>query len=254
MTQIDHWNPALYDNSHAFISKFGADVIEVLNPKKGEVILDLGCGTGDLAQELVERGVIVTGIDQSKNMIQQAQAKYPTINFHVADANKLTYTEEFDAIFSNAALHWIKTAEDVIQSVYKALKPGGRFVAEFGGYGNVVPFLNAILKQAEAHGERIPETNIPWYFPSIGEYTSLLEKQGFLVTYATLFDRPTPLFGADGLKKWLTMFASDFFRGIDSEKTAQIIHSIEAELMPTLFDGTDWIAPYKRIRICCLKS
>lgn len=253
MNRTDNWNATLYDNSHAFISKFGAEVIDVLAPKQGEEILDIGCGTGDLAHSLTELGATVTGIDQSENMIKQAQEKYPAISFQVANANELSFNQQFDAVFSNAALHWIKTPKDVIRSVYQALKFDGRFVAEFGGFDNIAPILNAILRQAEAHGEHITNENIPWYFPSIGEYTSLLEEGGFLVTYALLFDRPTLLEGEDGLRKWLEMFAGDFFKGIESEKQVQIISAVEAELKPALFDGTNWIAPYKRIRICCHK-
>lgn len=253
MSQVDNWNATLYDNSHAFISTFGENLVDMLAPTQGEKILDLGCGTGDLAEKLTEKGAIITGIDQSSNMITQAQEKYPHIDFQVKNANNLDFYEAFDAVFSNAALHWIKTPQDVIRSVYNALKPGGRFVAEFGGYGNIAPILKAILRQAEEEGEQISNDTIPWYFPSIGEYTSLLEEQGFLVTYALLHDRPTALAGEEGLRNWLSMFTGDFFSGIDTEKQAKIITAIEDELKPILFDGKDWIAPYRRIRVCCIK-
>lgn len=254
MSKQDHWNATLYDDSHRFISEYGTAVVDLLGPQKGEKILDVGCGTGDLANELAEKGAIVTGIDQSENMIQEAKEKYEHSHFEVADASHLTYKEKFDAVFSNAALHWIQTPDKVIRSVYNSLKNGGRFVAEFGAHQNIEVLLNEIINQLDVHGYDDAYERNPWYFPTISEYTTLLEKQGFDVTFAKMIERPTKLDGADGLRKWLHMFTGNFFQDINEEERNKIIKSIETALKSTLFDGENWTIHYRRIQVICYKN
>lgn len=198
----DYWNASLYDERHSFVSSFGSDLIGLLQAKKGEHILDLGCGTGDLAHSLSELGVTVVGIDKSKNMIDQAKVKYPNRVFHVGDATELDYQNEFDAVFSNAVLHWVKPPKQALQSIYKTLKPKGRLVAEFGGKGNVQIITDEILNQFERYGIEFTDGQFPWYFPSIGEYSALMEEVGFRVVHALHFDRPTPLDGEHGLRNY----------------------------------------------------
>src|SRR5690606_35646411 len=150
MSSIHVWQAELYDKKLDFVSEYGKGVVEVLSPKQGEHILDLGCGTGELAAQISEAGASVIGIDLSNEMIQAAQKKYSDIQFSVGDAENFKLQTQVDAVFSNAALHWMKRPERVIRCVWDALKPGGRFVAEFGGQGNVeevVAATSVVLKR-----------------------------------------------------------------------------------------------------------
>jgi ubiquinone/menaquinone biosynthesis C-methylase UbiE len=250
----DSWDANLYDVKHSFVSSFGNDLVDLLSPKKGEQILDLGCGTGDLTNKLYQLGVNVVGIDKSENMVHQAQNKYPNIKFIVGDAIDLEYNSLFDAVFSNATLHWIKPPKMALHCIYNSLKQGGRFVAEFGGQGNVQLITDEIITQFENLGvEYLPE-QFPWYFPSIGEYSTLMEEVGFRVTFAHHFDRPTPLEGDNGLKNWIEMFGSSMFKGITEEIKELIITKVEDSLKELLFNKGGWTADYKRIRVIGLKD
>ncbi|WP_066056604.1 class I SAM-dependent methyltransferase [Robertmurraya korlensis] len=249
--QTDQWNANLYDNNHSFVSNYGESLIDMLAPSKGERILDLGCGTGDLAKRLFDQGVQVIGVDKSNNMITQAVEKYPEIPFFVQDATELLFKSEFDAVFSNATLHWVKPPKQALQCIYNSLKTGGRFVAEFGGKGNVQTISDAIYNQL---GSDTNKTDFPWYYPSIGEYSSLLEEIGFKVTFAHHYDRPTPLEGPNGLSNWIKMFALSFFNGLDERKLEQVITKIENQLKPSIYNGSKWIADYKRICVIAIKE
>lgn len=249
----DHWNANLYDGKHSFVSKFGQGVIELLAPTHGEQILDLGCGTGDLANTIQGLGADVIGIDKSKNMVKQAQLKYPEIPFTVKDATDLGYQDEFNAIFSNATLHWVKAPKRALQNIYAALKPGGRFVAEFGGKGNVQSITNELSHQYQQIGINYDDTHFPWYFPSIGEYTTLMEEVGFTVGIALYFDRPTPLEGENGLANWLEMFGSSLFYGVDEQTKKQLINRVEDNVRTRLYQNGGWVADYKRIRVLGIK-
>ncbi|GAE29956.1 class I SAM-dependent methyltransferase [Alkalihalobacillus hemicellulosilyticus] len=250
----DRWNAELYDRSHSFVSEFGNDLVELLAPKKGEKILDIGCGTGDLAYKLNKHGADVIGVDKSANMIHQALKKYPHIPFNVKDVVKLTYENEFNAVFSNATLHWEKKPKQALNCIYHSLKPGGRFVAEFGGKGNVEIITNEILKQLKLSSVTYSPEQFPWYFPSIGEYATLMEEVGFHVSVALHFHRPTPLEGDDGLRNWLEMFAVEMFKHATTETKERIYTSIEKNLRNTLFTNNRWIADYKRIRVVGIKD
>jgi trans-aconitate methyltransferase len=249
------WNAALYDRNHSFVFEFGKDLLALLSPKPAERILDLGCGTGHLAQEIAAAGAEVIGIDHSEEMIAQAQRNYPHIKFQLADAGDFKFDDSFDAVFSNAVLHWIKDAEQVVTRISRALKPGGRFVAEFGGKGNVKSIIEAAGKALQAAGFPHRDQMNPWYYPSISEYTTLLEKQGLEVTYALLFDRPTSLEDGDrGLRNWIDMFANSFFDGIPSDRRAEIIEDIENRLRPQLYQNGTWFVDYKRLRVVAMKE
>ena len=186
------WASEHYDEKLSFVSEMGRGVIDLLEPAEGERILDLGCGTGDLTQGIALSKALVTGMDLSPSMLEKARIKYPNLNFVEGNAECFTVQEPLDAVFSNAALHWMKNAEDVVQCVHDALRPGGRFVAEFGGKHNVGTVVQAISEVLMEQGIDAG-TRSPWYFPSIGEYSVLLERHGFRVTYALHFDRPTPM-------------------------------------------------------------
>ena len=249
------WNSALYEKNHAFVWQYGESIVELLAPKAGEQILDLGCGTGQLTEKIAQSGAFVQGIDSSLSMISTAKVNYPHINFSVADARSFQVGEPLDAVFSNAVLHWIKQPDAVINCVEKALKPGGRFVAEFGGKGNVGAIVRALLSVLSEIGPLEPEALNPWYFPSIGEYAGLLEKQGFDVGYAVLFDRPTPLEGGSaGMVNWIEMFAGGFLSALSDDVRSQVMNSVEERLRPALYRDGNWIADYRRIRVVAIKN
>ncbi|MGO4110217.1 class I SAM-dependent methyltransferase [Paenibacillus sp. YAF4_2] len=248
------WNPGTYDSQLGFVSRLGKGIMEWLDPKQDEHILDLGCGTGDLAVEIAKVGAQVTGMDQSDTMISSARTKYPEIHFLVGDGEQFTLDARFDAVFSNAALHWMKNASGVIESVHHALKSGGRFVAEFGGKGNVDTFVQAFYEVMPRYGINPAERN-PWFFPSIGEYTSLLEQHGFQVRIAEHFDRPTPLPEGDkGVMHWLEGFGDAFFKGLnDADRQAAKQEVYETAKHNLQVVNGVYQADYRRIRIVAVK-
>ncbi|MEP0869452.1 methyltransferase domain-containing protein [Trichocoleus desertorum AS-A10] len=253
MMTTHQWNADLYDRKHSFVAEYGAALLDLLDPQLEEQILDLGCGTGSLTQKISDRGAEVLGIDSAASMIAQAQQNYPNLRFEVADAINLAFIEEFDAIFSNAVLHWVKPPEAAIASMWQALKPGGRLVVEFGGKGNVQAIASALEQGLKESGHPNPEALNPWYFPSIGEYTALLEKQGFKVCFAALFDRPTPLTDADGIQNWIKMFAQSFLQAVPTEQQATFLAQIAERIRPQLYQNGIWVADYRRIRAIALK-
>jgi trans-aconitate methyltransferase len=241
------WNPALYDDKHSFVWKYGASLLELLAPQAGERILDLGCGTGHLTAQIAEAGAEVIGIDTAVAMIEQARKAYPQLRFEIMDARNFTFAEPFDAVFSNAVLHWVKRAGEVIACVRRALKPGGRFVAEFGGRGNVRQIAAALESVFVELGYGSFES--PWYYPSVAEYASLLEQNGLEVTYATLFDRPTPLEGEHGLRHWIEMFGGAILDRVPADRRGLFFQRVEEQLRPTLYREGIWSADYRRLRV-----
>lgn len=256
-SSTNNWNSQLYESNHAFVWQFGENLIDLLSPQENEQILDLGCGTGQLTAKIAQSGAKVTGIDRSETMIVAAKQNYPTLEFLVADARDLQIDSRFDAVFSNATLHWIQPPEAAIQSIHRVLKPGGRFVAEFGGKGNIqtiVQTLEQFLPTLPATIEPHPQTRNPWYFPSISEYANLLESYGFEVRYAVLFDRPTPLTGELGMVNWLHMFAHSWIQSLLPDQQQTLVRSIAEQLRPKLYRDGIWIADYRRIRIIAVKT
>ena len=242
---MNQWNVDLYENKHSYVWQYGAKIVDILAPQPQERILDLGCGTGQLTANIAATGASVVGLDSASSAIAQAESNYPEIQFNLANGTDFSFDIPFDAVFSNAALHWMKPPEAAIKCIWDTLKPGGRLVAEFGGKGNIQRIIEALnLALSE------PNDNL-WYFPSIGEYSSLLETQGFKVTYASLSDRPTQLEGEDGLANWLEMFAGD--RLISLSSKAEIINQIESQLRSALYREGHWFADYKRIQIVAFK-
>jgi len=227
MSTAQTWDPATYARNARFVSDLGAPVVALLAPKAGERILDLGCGDGVLTKTLADLGCEVVAVDSSAPQVEAARTL--GLDARVLSGEDLPFDQEFDAVFSNAVLHWIKRADPMIASVYRALKPGGRFVAEMGGKGNTASIL-AITKRN------------PWYFPSIGEYASLLEQHGIEVTQAMLFERPTPVEGENGLRDWLRMFYKP-------PLPEDLIAAAETELRPKLFRDGTWYIDYRRLRV-----
>jgi trans-aconitate 2-methyltransferase len=246
------WNTALYEDRYAFVWQHGASLIEMLAPRPGERILDLGCGAGHLTAQIAAAGAEVVGIDHSADMIEQARRNFPRLRFDHADARIYTPGQPFDAIFSNAVLHWIREPASVIASIRQALKPGGRFVAEFGGKGNVRAIAAAMEHALAATGD-VPFMS-PWYFPGIAEYAVLLEQAGLEVTFASLFDRPTPLEGEDGLRNWIEMFANAILLQVAEDRREEFLGRVERELRPVLYRDGRWSADYRRLRISAWRT
>jgi trans-aconitate 2-methyltransferase len=249
---VNEWNPALYQGSHAFVYEHGRGLVELLAPRPGEQILDAGCGTGQLTNEIAKSGAIVQGIDNSSAMVEQARKNYPEIEFRQADLTELPFGNQFDGVFSNAVLHWVKEAERAAASIHGALKPGGRFVAEFGGYGNTRAFLQAIWAAMQTLGfERVH----PWYYPTVGEYATVLERQGFEVRLATLFDRPIALEdGENGLARWIEMFGGLFLLAVGEERKQELIRRTEQQARPLLYADGGWKMDYRRLRVVAFKA
>lgn len=247
----DRWNAELYDARHAFVWQQAGAVLELLAPRAGERILDVGCGTGDLTAQIASTGAEVVGIDQSPTMIEQARQKHPGLHFAVLDARHFSFAERFDAVFSNAALHWVREADAVIAGVQQVLKPGGRFVAEFGGRGNVRAICAALDAACRATlGQPFANS---WYYPGIAEYAGKLEAAGLEVVFAALVDRPTPLEGDDGLRNWVRMFASDVLAAVPEEKREAFFELVETAERAALFREGRWVADYRRLRVVAWK-
>ncbi len=251
------WNAELYDQKHDFVFKYGESFLQLLELKPGEHILDLGCGSGYLTDTIRQEGAVVLGVDSSPEMIAKAKQNYPQTEFKVADATDLGFDASFNAIFSNAVLHWIKAPDQpkMINAVFMALKSGGRFVAEMGGKGNVGRMISVLRKILDQYGYRQQSEKEYLFFPSVGEYTSMLEKAGFTVTYAALFDRETLLKDqAEGVKQWIMMFASDFFIGVKEAHQTEILQELTKQLEPYYQRNGEWYADYKRLRFTAIKE
>jgi trans-aconitate methyltransferase len=243
------WNPEQYAENARFVSELGAPVIQLLSPKVDEAILDLGCGDGDLTFKLLEFGCNLVGVDASEKMVEATKAL--GIEAYVMNGESLTFNEQFDAVFSNAALHWMLNPERVIAGVWQALKPGGRFVAEFGGYGNVATIVNALeTSLLSRHGTIVAS---PWYFPRAEEYQPLLESKGFVVKSIGLIPRPTLLPG--DVSGWLKTFAHKYIHALPVTERKQYVREVVNLLKSKMCDENDnWTADYVRLRFSAFKS
>lgn len=245
------WNAATYQEQFDYIWQHGASLLSQLAPQSGEQILDLGCGTGQLTAQIAASGATVVGMDSDRAMVEQASTNYPELTFQVGDAARFQLENPVDAVFSNAALHWVNDAQGAALCMVNALKPGGRLVVEFGGEGNVQGILTAL---SQVSGRK--DLN-PWYFPSLGDYVALLESVGVKVVFAHIFDRPTPL-GTAGLAGWLEMFGQRFFTDLSSAEWAALVTQVEAAAV-ALYQGEgsdtegEWVADYRRLRIVAIK-
>ena len=247
------WDPSLYESRHAFVWQLGKGPLELLAARPGERVLDLGCGTGQLAAEIAHGGAEVVGIDHSPEMVAQARRNYPHLRFDVGDARTFAVDEPFDAVFSNAVLHWVKPAAAAVRQAWLALKPGGRFVAEFGGHGNVRRVCGALRAAMEGLGYDSFDALFPWYNPTVAGYAAELERAGFDVTLAMLFDRPTPLEGEGGLRDWVRMFGGAFLGAVRPEDHEPLVASMERQLRPALYRDGRWHVDYRRLRVVAYK-
>ncbi|MCY3717950.1 MAG: methyltransferase domain-containing protein [Anaerolineaceae bacterium] len=242
------WDSALYEAHHGFVSRLGEGLIDLLAPQPGERVLDLGCGTGHLTQQIADSGACVTGLDSDAAMLRQARANYPQLRFIQADGQDFQVDAPFDAIFSNAALHWMPDANGAAACMARALRPGGRLVAEFGGAGNVRRLYEAFCAALGDVGQQVPG-RFPWYFPAATAYSALLEAQGFQVLGAQHFPRPTPLDGEDGLRNWYAMFLGEALERLDAGGRERVLDACERQLRPTQWRDGHWVADYVRLRV-----
>lgn len=241
------WNPAQYDRNARFVSDLAMPVIGLLAPRPGERILDLGCGDGAVTVTLAERGCAVVGVDASPEMVEAARAR--GADARLMDGRSLSFDREFDAVFSNAALHWMQEPARVIAGVWRALRPGGRFVAEMGGHGNVAAIEAALVAATRSRALTVES---PWFFPQAAEYRGLLEAQGFEVQSIMLFSRPTPLPGE--LRDWLETFPQPYTAAVPEPERSEFVDEVVARLQESL-RGEDggWVADYVRLRFCAVR-
>src|SRR5262245_48543821 len=244
MSSSTSWNPETYARNARFVSDLGEPLLVLLDAKPGELILDLGCGDGALTEKIVAAGSTVVGVDSSSAFLLAARAR--ALNIALMDAHALALKQRFDAVFSNAALHWMKQPELVIKGVASCLKPGSRFVGEFGGQGNVDTIRAALHSGLRRHGID-PWSVDPWYYPSPGEYSELLRRFGFSVDDIELIPRPTKLPG--DILAWLEVFAQPFTKAVREDDRAEFLDDVRAKLEPTQkkADGS-WYADYVRLR------
>jgi len=254
MTNINatsRWEPTDYATNAAFVPALGAPVLALLDPQPGERILDLGCGDGVLTVKLIEAGAEVVGVDASDSMI--AAAKERGIDAHVIDGQALAFDGEFDAVFSNAALHWMLDSEAVARGVFRALKPGGRFVGEMGGQGNVATLRMGLRAELMRRGYRVPDEDPQWY-PGVAEFSAVYEGAGFVDVDARLIPRPTSL--PAGIAGWLKTFRAGFMdhAEVPDEQQDEVARAVEASLENQLRqpDGS-WEADYIRLRFTMRK-
>ena len=248
---MQSWNTQSYDSAHGFVARLGAGVVELLAPQSGETILDLGCGTGHLSAQIADKGSHVVGLDPSQTMLRAAREHYPALDFRAADARDFAFPERFDAVFTNAVLHWIPDPQAVANNVFAHLKNGGRFVGEFGGAGNVAQLHGALGEAARARG--LPPFDEQKYFPTIGHWANILENAGFEARTMFLFDRPTPLDGPDGAYNWLQQFCTYYLDNLSPSDREAVARDAQERARPALFREGQWFADYRRIRFVAIK-
>jgi trans-aconitate methyltransferase len=238
------WSAERYAETAHFVPALGAPVLELLAPASGERILDLGCGDGALTEKIVAAGAIVVAVDAGPDMVAAARAR--GLDARVIDGQQLPFAGEFDAVFSNAALHWMRDQEAVLGGVYRALKPRGRFIAEMGGHNNtaaIIVALSAVLADYGLDAHRLS----PWHFPSAAAYRQKLEGAGFVVDEIAIIPRPTVL--PSGIEDWLDTFAEDFLGAVPEPQRPLARDAVAQLLRPVLMDETGaWIADYVRLR------
>jgi trans-aconitate methyltransferase len=243
------WSARQYAKTAHFVPALGAPVLELLAPARGEQILDLGCGDGALTEKIAAAGADVVAVDAAPDMVAAAQAR--GLDARVMAGQNLTFDCEFDAVFSNAALHWMRPPESILAGVRRALKPGGRFVGEMGGHNNtaaIIVALSAVLARRGLDAHRLS----PWYFPSAAAYRSKLEDAGFAVAEITVVPRPTVL--PTGIEPWLDTFAEDFLGAIPRTDRLRARGEVAELLRPVLVDETGtWVADYVRLRFCAVR-
>jgi trans-aconitate methyltransferase len=249
MSQSTAWNPESYAKNARFVSDLGQPLLQLLDAQPGELILDLGCGDGALTEKIAGYGCAVIGVDSSFPQLKAAKER--GLNTMVMDGHQLCFQRRFDAVFTNAALHWMKQPEKVVAGVTNSLKPGGRFIGEFGGKGNVEKIRSALQETLRRHAID-PAPIDPWYYPSPEEYSKLLSRAGFSVNYIELIPRPTKLPG--DILDWLEIFAQPFTQAVPEPERGSFLKEVRNELATCLRDGAgNWFADYVRLRFKATK-
>ena len=246
----NRWDSNNYTDNFQFVHKYGEGVLELLTAPKGSFVVDLGCGNGALTEKLVEKGYRTLGIDASPQMLEKARELHPKLDFRLDDACAFRLEEKADAIFSNAVFHWIGDHDALVKNVSENLKSGGEFVFEFGGKGNGVTVHNAMDQVFASFGLKYENS---FNFRSIGEFAPLLEKYGFSVKYAVLYDRPTEQVGENGLENWINMFLGSAFSGVDDKTKAEIIGKVIEICRPKLYTDGKWFIDYVRLQMKAIK-
>ena len=246
------WDTKLYNTTGSFVTNYGNDIVKLLNPQSNETILDLGCGTAKLTNDISNIANKVCGFDYSENMIDDARKEYPHIDFKVGDAQKnLSYHKEsFDAVFSNAALHWMFDSHAVVKNVNSILKKGGRFVFEMGGKGNLNHILTTMDSLCSTYN--LKDFHLENFYPSISEYTTILEQNGFEVKYAELINRPTLLTDEHGLRNWIIAFRTNILNPL-AENKDNFLDDVEKLTKEKLYKDGNWYADYVRLRVIAYK-
>jgi trans-aconitate methyltransferase len=247
---VECWNPSAYQEKGSFVPALGEPLLGLLKPKPGMRVLDLGCGDGTLSLKIMAAGATLIGIDASADMVEAAQEK--GIDAHFIDAHELRFQDAFDAVFSNAALHWMtENPAKVVQNVFNALKPGGIFVGEMGGEGNIAEILSCQRMYLEPLGIDL-DTISPKFFPSEQMYSTLLQEAGFTVKQMELFKRPTPL--PAGVSGWLEVFSRKVLNALPPEQVTGFLQQVENCTKPTLYsEEHGWQADYVRLRFVAQK-
>jgi SAM-dependent methyltransferase len=250
------WDPASYDTTYGFVSRYGDDVLALLDASPGQRILDLGCGTGRHAGVLAAAGVEVVGVDQDERMLDKARAEVPSVTFVRVDARAFGPDDvgRFDGCFSNAALHWMTPQDAVLRNVRSVLLPGGRFVAEMGGWGNIAA-MDASLREAlrdVGHGDVDVPTN---YFPTIGEQAVALESAGFRVRSMAWFPRPTPLAPGTTAADWTRHFRAMVWERVPESAHASLADAVDGYARQRgLAHDDGWVADYCRLRFVAVAT
>ncbi len=247
------WDAQHYDKTFSYVSALGRDLLIMLAPAPGEVVLDLGCGTGELLAAIVAAGATGTGVDNDPAMVAAARERLPESHIVLGGVEQFQLTGTVDAVFSNAALHWMTDPEAVLQNVSSALVPGGRFVAEMGGRRNVAGIIGALREALADFGYEI--ARMPWYFPSAGEYATLLEAHGFRVAHMEHFPRLTPLLECqDGIADWIRMFGGNLTAAVPPDRLGAVLARANEVARPHLFIDGGWHADYWRLRFKAVKE
>lgn len=243
-SQRQKWSPQLYENNARFVGDLAGRAIELLDPRPGERILDIGCGDGYLTERIAATGALMTGVDYSPELVAAAQAR--GVDARLGNGEEIGFFGEFDGAFSNAALHWMRRADAVVRGVEKALRPGGRFVGEFAGARNAYYIRQAVHEALTRRGFDAEEID-PWYLPEAQEYREVLESGGLVVSHIELFDRPVVI--DYPVRDWIRTFGSPYLTVLPEQERDPLLDEVTCQLEPHLLgkDGR-WTVDYTRLR------
>lgn len=247
----NNWDSENYTNHFQFVPQYGSALLDLLTVEPGSFVVDLGCGNGALTAQLQSRGYQTLGIDASAAMLNKAKETHATLQFMQADACTFHLPEKADAVFSNAVFHWIDDQESLVKNIAENLRPGGQFVFEFGGTGCAETVHRALARAFQAHGLTYVNR---FNFQSIGTFAPVLERHGFRVEYASLFDRPTEQDGENGLENWIHMFVGSAFDGVDAATKKAVIAQTVALCRSVLYKDGKWFVDYVRLRMKAIRQ